>query len=177
MNVLLLSHRVPYPPNKGEKIRTFHHLSSLVEQGHSVVVATPVEDAAEKDYAQQLSKKFNIEVVHSQLPRRTNRLVKGLLKGQPLSVANFHTQELQTSIDQLIDSNKPDVIMCTSSSMAAYVFNDTTIDRIRRGNIRLVMDFMDLDSLKWKQYAERKLWPLSIVYTREAKLLLSLIHI
>ena len=94
-----------------------------------------------------------------------------MLRGQALSVANFHSTALQNKVDHLLESNTPDVLMCTSSAMAAYVLNETTMDKIRRKRIRLVMDFMDLDSLKWEQYKDRKPWPISLIYSREAKLL------
>ena len=171
MNLLLLAHRVPYPPNKGEKIRTFHHLSFLLKQGHNVTVVTPLNGNEDKEHAEQLSKKLSIPVVHLTLRSRILRLAKGMLRGQALSVANFHTAALQNKVDHLLESNTPDVLMCTSSAMAAYVLNETTMDKIRRKRIRLVMDFMDLDSLKWEQYKDRKPWPISLIYSREAKLL------
>jgi len=171
MNVLLLAHRVPYPPNKGEKIRTFHHLSFLLEQGHNVTVVTPLNNSKDKDFAKQLSAKLSVPIVHTALPPKLIRISKGILQGLPLSIANFHTSQLQKKVNQLLISNTPDVVMCTSSAMAAYILSATTMEKIRGKNIRLVMDFMDLDSLKWRQYSECKPWPMSMLFNREATLL------
>ena len=171
MNVLLLAHRVPYPPNKGEKIRTFHQLSQLIKNGHSVVVVTPLEQAEDLQHADALKAKLNIDVVHSKLSMRLLRLARGLLTGQPLTVTNFQNAKLQRQVDTLISETECDVLMCTSSGMAEYVLNQSTLNKIQQRGIRLVMDFMDLDSLKWKQYAEQKPWPLSKIYQREATLL------
>jgi len=171
MNLLLLAHRVPYPANKGEKIRTFNHLDYLVSQGHNVTVVAPLENDEERKFADQLSKLLNIKVIHEQLGSRYLRMLNGLISGQSLSVTNFHSANLQSKITKLIETEKPDAVMCTSSAMARYVFHAPTAALLEKQKVRLVMDFMDLDSLKWDQYATRKPWPLSVVYRREAKLL------
>ncbi len=174
MNLLLVAHRVPYPADKGEKIRTFNHLSFLVDQGHNVTVFTPLENNDDLKFATQLSAKLNIRVEHSSLGSRHFRILRGLATNQALSATNFHSQKLQRKLKALIKADKPDAVMCTSSAMAKYVFHSPTAALIKEQNIRLVMDFMDLDSLKWKQYAARKPWPLSLIYKREAQLLSSL---
>ena len=170
MNLLLLSHRVPYPANKGEKIRTFNQLSQLVNKGHKVTVVTPVEDEQSRTYVQQLSERLKIKVVHAPLGNRLLRILGGFTSRQALTVTNFYSEDLQQQINSLIIAEKPDAIMCSSSAMSRYIFQSSTAALIEEQNIRLVMDFMDLDSLKWQQYAELKPWPLSLVYKREAKL-------
>ncbi len=171
MNLLLLAHRVPYPADKGEKIRTFNNLAYLVKQGHTVTVFTPLENSHDLRYANQLSEKLNVTVAHSKLTRRTARVLKGLSSGQALSVTNFYSAELQQQLCAVLLAEKPDSILCTSSAMAKYVFHREAAAIIKRQKIRLVMDFIDLDSYKWRQYAERSVWPLSLVYKREEKLL------
>lgn len=171
MNLLLLAHRVPYPADKGEKIRTFNHLKYLVGKGHNVAVFAPLENSDDLKFAEQLSEKLNIRVVHAPLDNRHVRILRGLTTKQALSVTNFHSTELQNKLKSVIASEQPDAIMCTSSAMAKYVFHSSTAALIKEQDIRLVMDFMDLDSLKWQQYAARKPWPLSLIYKRESKLL------
>ena len=171
MNLLLLAHRVPYPADKGEKIRTFNHLSYLVGKGHNVTVFAPLENNDDLKFAEQLSAKLNVNVVHAPLGNRHVRMLRGITTGQALSVTNFHSAELQSKLNAQIETAQTDAIMCTSSAMAKYIFNVSTVAAIKAQNIRLVMDFMDLDSLKWEQYAARKPWPLSLIYKREAKLL------
>ncbi len=174
MNLLLLAHRVPYPADKGEKIRTFNHLSYLVGKGHNVTVFTPLENNDDLKFAEQLSAKLNVNVVHAPLGNRHVRMLRGITTGQALSVTNFHSAELQNKLNEKIKSEQPDAIMCTSSAMARYIFNASTATAVKAQTIRLVMDFMDLDSLKWEQYAARKPWPLSLIFKREAKLLSAL---
>lgn len=171
MKVLLLSHRVPYPPNKGEKIRTYHQLSHLLDRGHNIEVVTPLENSDELQFAEALTAKLNVPVEHAKLTYSPLRMARGLLTNVPLSVSNFHSKKLQKRIDELLNSTDYDAVMCTSSAMAEYVLNDTTFKIIKNNGVRLIMDFMDLDSLKWKQFASLKPWPLSLIYKREEKLL------
>lgn len=166
MNILVISHRIPYPANKGEKIRTFNQIKYLAELGHDISVVAPIEDDAEIIFAEQLSEFENISVITQQLPPKLLRLLKGLLLGEPLSVANFYSVRLQDKINQLIKLNSFDYILCSSSAVAKYVYNNT-----KHKSVQLLMDFMDLDSDKWQQYADKSTFPLRLVYQREAKLL------
>lgn len=101
------------------------------------------------------------------------KLIKGLLQNQPLSVANFYSPELQAQLDSRLAEGDIHAIVCTASSMAEYVFRSKTLGYLTTKGKRpkLVMDFMDLDSDKWAQYEQLKPFPLSLIYTREKKLL------
>ena len=167
MEIVFLSHRVPFPPNKGEKIRTYYQVKHLAAQGHKVVVFSPVENEEDIGNAQQLKQALCEEVIYHRKPNALSHL-KGLATNKPLSVTNFHSQGLQQKLEQYLSSNRVNAIICTSSSMAEYVFK---LDKQYLDNTRLIMDFMDLDSDKWHQYTQMKPFPMNSVYQREAKLL------
>jgi len=170
VNILLLSHRVPFPPNKGEKIRTFHQIEHLSELGHSIHLFSPYEDAAELQYFTALDETLCESVVAVPLQPKAIRLATGLAKGQPMSVANFYTKALQQQVDQFLANNNIDVIICTASSMAEYVFKSAVINTLAKKPL-LIMDFMDVDSDKWGQYQQSSVFPMSMVYAREQRLL------
>lgn len=174
MKVLVLAHRVPFPPNKGEKIRTFNQIQFLTKNKCNVVVATPLENSEERSFANTLEQEHGIKLLCTQLNPKLHRIVSGLFKGTSLSVSNFYNAALENKIQDYIETNTPEVILCTSSAMVSYVFSPPTFRAIKRNNIRLVMDFMDLDSQKWKEYADVKLWPMSAIYEREARLMTAL---
>ena len=164
MNILVISHRIPYPANKGEKIRTFNQIKFLAELGHDIHVVAPIEEDAEVEFAQQLAEFQNISVTTQQLSPKALRLLKGLMLGEPLSVANFYSAKLQQKINQLIKLKAFDYILCSSSAVAKYVYNNNGHDKIQ-----LFMDFMDLDSDKWQQYADKSSFVLRWIYQRESK--------
>ncbi|MEP7702666.1 TIGR03087 family PEP-CTERM/XrtA system glycosyltransferase [Paraglaciecola sp. 25GB23A] len=170
MNILIISQRVPFPPNKGEKIRTFHQLQYLAKQGHNITLAAPFEESIEIANFKALEDEYCEGVINHKLPHKIFRLPLALLTGKALSVANFYSIALQKKIDQFLNQNKIDVILCTASSMAEYVFKSKALLNLENPP-KLVMDFMDLDSDKWRQYSQRSKGLMKAVYLREANLI------
>lgn len=171
MNCLIVAQRLPYPPNKGEKIRTFHQIEYLASLGHTVHVICPTESESDHENAKLLAAKSdNINVKLVDIGNRKLKLLIGLITNCSLSVANFYVRHMQFEVDKLLIEKKIDVVLCTASSMAEYVFNSTPITDYLVTS-KLVMDFMDLDSDKWRQYAKDATWPMSWIYSREYKIL------
>ncbi len=171
MRVLVLSHRVPYPPNKGEKIRTYHQIEYLLSCGHEVVVCALQHDAEDREYASALAESLGIEVFVEVARFRLMRLLAGLFTLQTLSVCNFRVARLQWRIDLCVDQIRPDAVLCTSSAMASYVFRNPVLNAAAVQKPALIMDFMDIDSDKWDQYRRLSWFPLSLIYRRESWLL------
>lgn len=170
MNILLLSHRVPFPPNKGEKIRTFHQLKHLRELGHHIHLFSPYEDKTELAHFNELQGSWCTSVEAAPLKPKAMRLLTGLVKGQPMSVANFYDKTLQQKFDQFLSDNTVDAIICSASSVAEYIFKSTALPSLDKKPL-LIMDFMDVDSDKWGQYQQSSSFPMSMVYAREQRLL------
>jgi sugar transferase (PEP-CTERM/EpsH1 system associated) len=172
MRILLLTHRVPFPPNKGDKIRSFNLLSYLARR-HEVYVASLVDDPADLghlDAVRALTRGFVYDIIG----RGLRRLVatRGLLLGRPITVAYFYSRHLQHRIDELIDRVPFDCFFCYSSPMAEYLFRS----RHAAGKIaaaRRIMDLIDIDSYKWQQYAEHSPAWKSWLYSLEARHLAS----
>jgi sugar transferase (PEP-CTERM/EpsH1 system associated) len=170
VNILLLSHRVPFPPNKGEKIRTFYQLKCLSELGHQIHLFSPYEDKADLAHFNTLGEILCTTVKAAPLKHKALRLVKGIAKNQSLSIANFYDKNLQQCVDLFLSNNTVDAILCTASSMAEYVFKSSVLKTINKKPL-LIMDFMDVDSDKWGQYKQNSSFPMSMIYAREQYLL------
>lgn len=171
MKILVLSHRIPFPPNKGEKIRTFHQIQFLASRGHEIVVLSPYENGGELGFARELEQELAVKVMMFSLKAKWLRLLRGVATNQPLTVSYFYSADLQRAFDKLVNSSAYDAVICTSSAMSSYVFRNAQLgSQGRASSIRLVMDFMDLDSDKWSQYQTSSRLPMSLVYAREAKL-------
>lgn len=170
MKILIIAQRCPYPPNKGEKIRTFHQLKFLNECGHDVILASPYEDYSEKIHFNELKKHHCLEVLSEKLPAKLIRLVSGVLKNKALSISNFYSTKLQSKIDEILTSQKVDVIFCSASSVSEYIFRSKVYARLNMPPA-LIMDFMDVDSDKWAQYKKKHRWPMNLIYARESRLI------
>jgi sugar transferase (PEP-CTERM/EpsH1 system associated) len=160
--LLYLVHRIPYPPNKGDKIRSYHLLKHLAKS-YRVHVGAFVDDTNDWQYAEALKQLAGGEIkllpLHSR--RATVKSALGLLTGEPLTLPYYRQRGMQAWVDQLLATRPIQHAVVYSSSMAQYIMN--------RPALRRVIDFVDIDSDKWRQYADKKSWPMCMVYRRESR--------
>jgi sugar transferase (PEP-CTERM/EpsH1 system associated) len=163
-DLLFLAHRIPYPPSKGEKIRGWHFLRHLAGT-RRVHLGCFVDD--DPDWAHV---PFLKELVGEScfLPlrgaRALARSLPALVTGRPLTLPYYYDRRMARWIRGL-RQDRPMTVFVYSSSMAQYVATDAGSPRI--------IDFVDVDSQKWRDYSERRRWPMSAVYRREGRTLLA----
>ncbi|MFY9973845.1 MAG: sugar transferase, partial [Chromatiaceae bacterium] len=128
MRLLFLAHRIPYPPNKGDKIRSFHMLDYLSRR-HEVHLGCLIDDAADMDHLTELGKRVRGLVFERIRPRLQKLFALGALLGaRPITVDYFYSRALQRKIDALLDEGAFDAVVCFSSPMAEYVFRSRHAD-------------------------------------------------
>lgn len=165
-NLLFLCHRIPYPPNKGDKIRSFNILRYLCEH-YRVLLGTFVDDPADLAHVQTLRELCaEVHVVRIEPRLRKLASLAGFLRGEALSLPYYRDAGLVRWVDEVRRRERPDVAFAYSSPMAQYIAGPGWADT------RRVVDFVDVDSEKWRAYAAMKPWPASFVYAREAARLL-----
>jgi len=162
-NILFLTHRVPFPPNKGDKIRTFHQIEYL-SRWHDVYCACFVDDQADWAHMEPL-RRWCVRIAAFPWRKRTG-LGRAALRGssrQPLTRIVYQDRRMRGLLAAWSRELAFDVVIACSSSMAGYALD---IPAKRR-----VLDLCDVDSEKWRAYADRS-GPLSAwIYRREAGLL------
>jgi sugar transferase (PEP-CTERM/EpsH1 system associated) len=162
--LLYLVHRIPYPPNKGDKIRSYHILKHL-SRNHRIHLGTFIDDEKDWEYVEKL-KEICGETCFVKLDPQASRVrsLSGLIANQPLTLPYYRDAGLQKWVNNLLDTRHINNILVFSSAMAQYV-NESC-------STHCVIDFVDVDSDKWKQYSKTKPWPLNWLYRRESRLLL-----
>lgn len=163
-DLLLLIHRMPYPPNKGDKIRSYHLLKH-VAQHYRVHLGTFVDDADDWQHVpkvEALCASTHFAALNPTLARI--RSLGALARGRSLSLDYYRDAGLARWVDQAMAAHKIDRVLVFSSPMAQYA------DKYRAA--RRVIDFCDVDSDKWRQYADKKAWPMNWLYRHEARQLL-----
>jgi sugar transferase (PEP-CTERM/EpsH1 system associated) len=170
MNILFLCHRIPYPPDKGEKIRAFHMLAHLARK-HVVHLATFVDDPADMAHTETLRRMVGGECLFIPLSRTTaaTRMALAFAAGRPLTTSYFASARLTRWIGRLLKRHAIDRIVLFSSAMAPFVLERRDFDPARA-----VLDMVDVDSDKWSQYARSARRPRSWIYGREARTLFAL---
>ena len=164
-NLLYLVHRLPYPPNKGDKVRSYHLLLHLAKC-HRVFLGTFVDDPDDLrhlDSVRALCTGLHVERLHPGLARL--RSLAGLATGEALTLRYYRSAGLQAWVDRTIVEERIDTAVLFSSPMVQYVEN--------RQDIRRLVDFVDVDSAKWAQYSASRPWPMSWLYRREGRRLLA----
>lgn len=163
--LLFLSHRIPFPPNKGDKIRSYHLLRFLAQR-YTVHLGTFVDDPADWQHLDTVRALCpGGEVCVRPLPRRiaTLRSATGLLTGQALTLPFYRDAGLRAWVDDLVARRPVRRTVVFSSPMAQYV---------ERHRMRRIADLVDVDSDKWTQYAAKARFPASWIYAREGRRLL-----
>ena len=163
--VLFLAHRIPFPPDKGDKIRAFHILRHLAGR-HEVWLGAAADDPADLRHLPEVEALCaGACVAPISKPRQLANMALGLARGAPLSVARFRHPRLGRWIDRVLREVRPDLVFVYSSALSQYV-----VGRLAP-QVRLVVDFVDADAEKWRAYAEDAKGPMRWIYAREARLL------
>ena len=159
--ILFLAHRVPFPPNKGDKIRAFHELKHLAEK-HEIWLGAPADDAADLAHLKEAVGKFQDACfAHVGLWQTGINLAGATLGGAPLSVKRFYHPGLMAWCDRVLREFKPDLVFVFSSAAAQFVEGRLP------ANTRLITDFVDADAEKWRAYEAASHGPKRWLYGAE----------
>lgn len=163
MRILFLAHRLPYPPDKGDKTRSFFEVKCLSQQ-HQVDLFCFFDLAEDARHVDALRRKCH-SVYAEYLPfaRRQLHSIIELSKGKPFSQGYFYSRSMMRRIREALQRNHYDLIFVFCSSMAQYVEEITGIPKI--------LDMVDVDSRKWSALGEHCSAPGAWLWKREARAL------
>lgn len=164
-NLLFLCHRIPYPLNKGEKIRAFNVLRHLAAD-FRIHLGCLIDDPEDQAHL-PLLREVCAEVAGFTIDKRRQKL-KALGRfrpGRPLMLDYYRHPGLHRWVAAVLARAPMDVVYIYSAAMAPYALR---LDRPGK-----VLDMTDIDSEKWAQYALTASWPMCAVWAREARTLLA----
>jgi sugar transferase (PEP-CTERM/EpsH1 system associated) len=160
MNILYLCHRFPFPPKRGGKIRPFNMIRHLTAQGHQVSVCSLSRSPGEAQEGQGIAPHCaSFDMGHVVEWQQVARMVVRLPLVTPSSMGYFYSPELAGHVRRLLAAKRWDLIFVHCSSVAQYVEHVQDVPKI--------LDFGDMDSQKWLEYANYKFFPLSMGYRLE----------
>ena len=159
MKILYVCHRFPFPPNRGGKIRPFNMIRHL-SQNHEVTVASLARSPEEARDGEGIASHCHKHLMDTISPAgAVMRMLAGIPTSVPASMANFHSPRLARLIRGELHHTDFDLIFVHCSSVAHYVDDVTGIPKI--------IDFGDMDSQKWLDYARVRPFPVSLAYRIE----------
>lgn len=160
--ILFLAHRPPFPPDRGDKIRSHHLLKALTRLApvHVGCLAEGAPDSAAEDELRKLAAGLCMPVRDKLVPLAA---AEALLRGRPVSLTAFHNAELAGWVERTLRQRAIDTVYVFSGQMGQYV------PPAWEG--RLIVDLVDVDSAKFEAYAAGKRGPLRWINHREGRLL------
>jgi polysaccharide biosynthesis protein PslH len=160
MRILFLAHRLPYPPNKGDKIRSFREIESLSRR-HEVDLFCFYDQAEDREHVDAM-RRYCRSVYAEKLSwgRSRAQALAALAMGRPFSTAFFQSRSMNQRIRESLTSRGHDLIFVFSSSMAPYA---------EHASIPRLLDMVDVDSDKWTQYGDHTLPPASWIWRAEGR--------
>jgi sugar transferase (PEP-CTERM/EpsH1 system associated) len=168
VKVLFLTHRVPYPPNRGDRLRAFHIIRTLVASGIDVELVSLAHDAVEAAQVDTLVAALRIRAtaVRTTPIRNHVRAALSLIANRPLTHSLLDSPGLTRVLEDAVASRPPDVVLAYCSGMARFALAPP-LDRFP-----VVIDFVDMDSAKWASLAlTDPSWVMRRIYRREARCL------
>lgn len=138
MKLFVILSRVPYPLEKGDKLRAFNQIKQLSKK-HQIVLLALNDDKLDERAIDEL-KKYCVAISIVPFSKLTVffNLIKALFNGKPLQVGYFYFNKAQKKVDELIKKHNPDHIYCQLIRTSEYVKKYT--------NIPKTLDYMDVFS-------------------------------
>lgn len=161
-DILFLAHRSPFPPDRGDKIRAFNVLRHLAARHrvHLVAFADDPRDLKGKD---GLAPFTASRTILWRGKSRLRALAEALVQRRPVSLTAFDDRAMHDAVAGVLEREAIDTIFVYSGQMAQYIPAST--------RARVIMDFCDMDSLKFADYAKGSRGPMRWLMRREANLL------
>jgi sugar transferase (PEP-CTERM/EpsH1 system associated) len=156
--ILFLAHRVPFPPDRGDRIRSHHLLNALARLGPVHVGCFANEDGGGEEALAAVAASACVVARTKPLPLAG---VEAVLSGKPVSLTAFHSRRLAEWVRSTIARDRIEAVVVFSGQMGQYVPDDFTG--------RVIVDLCDVDSAKFESYADagERVW----LNAREARLL------
>jgi sugar transferase (PEP-CTERM/EpsH1 system associated) len=160
-SILFLCHRLPWPPDTGDKIRSYHVLQRLVRD-YRVYLGTFVDKPSDWRHVAKVEEVCAGVCIRPLRPwRKRWRALASLARREALTVGIYRDPVMRRWVDGLVADHKIDRALCCSSGVAPMVVRHTGLPR--------VMDFVDVDSDKWRQYARAHTGLARMIYRREGR--------
>ena len=164
-SMLFISHRIPYPPDRGEKIRGWNLIQHLGRK-YRLYYGCLIDDPADWQHVPRLEA-YCAEFAAFGIDKRWQKL-RALLRfrpGRPLMLDYYDHPALRRWTRETLAREHIDIVYIYSTAMAPYV--------LHAKGPRRILDMQDIDSEKWTQYAHQSPWPMRLVWAREGRTLLA----
>ncbi|MBO6503778.1 MAG: TIGR03087 family PEP-CTERM/XrtA system glycosyltransferase [Kordiimonadaceae bacterium] len=160
--ILFVAHRIPYPPNKGDKIRSWNFLKHLCEH-HEVHAGFFIDEPEDQEHLTFLE--THCASVHSAFASPLTQKcasLRGFAVGRSLTEMAYPSKTLRSKLQEVLEQGV-DLIFLFSAASRSFLPKQVSVP--------IITDFVDVDSAKWDAYAAQKSDIMGAVYAREGRML------
>lgn len=159
MKIFVLLPRIPYPLEKGDKLRAFNQIKQLAKNNEVVLCALNDKNIDEQKAFQALQPYCSsINFIKLSKPRILFGMVRAFLKGLPMQCGYFYNRKAAKKVDALIEKHQPDILYGQLVRVAEY---------IRHKNIPKAIDYQDVFSYGMKRRRDIASWITRPVFNME----------
>lgn len=141
MKIFVILPRVPYPLEKGDKLRAFHILKHLKKNNEIFLFAVTEDEIHQEAYKKIDEIAHHIEIFPISKLKIAKNLLRALFSDKPFQVAYYYDQKIKKRIDNLVDDFRPDHLFCQLVRMAEYA---------KDINVSKTLDYIDAISINMK---------------------------
>ncbi len=166
-DILFLSHRIPWPPDRGDKIRSHHILKHLIDMA-PVHIGTFADDERDISFTNKLEDICASVYVERRTKAQWQAGAEALISGKAVSVTSFASSSMQAYVDDILAKHDISHVFVFSGQLAQFIPQNYAG--------RFVMDFVDVDSAKFESYGQEGRLPMRWVNAREGEKLADFEH-
>ncbi|HKK38455.1 MAG TPA: glycosyltransferase [Cryomorphaceae bacterium] len=165
MKLLVILSRLPYPLEKGDKLRAYHQLRELNKKNEVILCCLTTEDSDEDDLTEVRKICTELHVFKLSKWRIYLNLFFAFFSRKPFQVHYFYQRSIHKSIQRIIADNEPDHIFCQLLRTAEYAKDEH--------NYRKTIDYQDAFSKGMERRADRARFPFREIFNLERKRLVA----
>jgi len=162
MRILVLTHRLPYAPNRGDRLRAYHMIHELREHAEIDLVSLVHDDEEASHVDEVRAFVSSVTALPVTTWRSRAKAVRALVTRTPLTHALLDAAGIGAVLKNIVETRPPDVVFAYCSGMARFALQPPL------DHLPFVLDFVDVDSQKWRDMAKASRGPKSWIYAREA---------
>lgn len=169
MKLFVLVSRVPYPLEKGDKLRAYHQMKDLAKR-HEIILCCLTDKKVDPTAVAHLET-FCDEVVVVKLNKllQLARLAAALISSRPFQVHYFFQRKALRLIKKTLERTQPDHIYCQLIRCSEYLKDIYHIPK--------TIDYMDALSKGMERFSHTAPWYLTYFAKLEAKRLTQYEHL
>ncbi len=157
MNILFLTHMLPYPQTDGARIRSFNLLKTLTRHNKVSVVSFISETTRTEDIDELRGFVHDLQTVFRPQKYAIKDLFKGVCTSEPFTIINYRTEEMKELVSKKLNEGI-DAVHCEHLNMAQYAMAGDGVKRI--------IDMHNVESEIMRRYADKASDPLKAIYSK-----------